>query len=106
MSRLLNLSDQSFEGSDSGRGQPEAAQPKAALFSAKQWSYLQNRYHLTPRERQIAGLACRGRKNSDIADDLHISAGTAKTHTRNIYRKVRVKSKMAMLYKFLTDLGR
>ena len=100
MSQLSDLSDQNFEGGDSGRGQPETA-----LFSAKQWSYLQNRYHLTPRERQIAGLACRGCKNSDIAVDLHISAGTAKTHTRNIYRKVRVKSKTEMLYKFLTDLG-
>jgi DNA-binding NarL/FixJ family response regulator len=100
MSRLLNLSDHRFDDGDPVREKPQAA------FSAKQWAYLQSRYHLTPRERQIAGLACRGCKNSDIAEDLHISGGTAKTHTRNIYRKVRVKSKTEMLYRFLTDLGR
>jgi len=34
---------------------------------------------------------------------LRIRPGTVKTHTRNIYRKARVKSKIAMLLRFITD---
>ena len=69
----------------------------------KQWLYLQKRYNLTPRERQIAELVCQGLRNGDIAGYLHITLGTVKTHIRNIYRRVRVKSKIAMLLKFVAD---
>ena len=73
-------------------------------LNQKQWSYVQNRYGLTPRERQIAELICQGHRNGSIAKSLRITPGTVKTHTRNIYRKVNVKSKIAMLLKFLTDV--
>ncbi len=73
------------------------------LFDNKQWFYLQRRYNLTPRERQIAELICQGLRNGSIANYLRIKPGTVKTHTRNIYRKVRVKSKIGMLLKFVTD---
>lgn len=76
---------------------------KVILLSSKQWLYVQNRYNLTPRERQIAELICHGLRNGSIAKNLRIRPGTVKTHTRNIYRKVRVKSKIAMLLTFLTD---
>jgi DNA-binding NarL/FixJ family response regulator len=79
---------------------------EAILLDAKQWSYLQNRHNLTPRERQIAELVCQGLRNDGIAKHLGITAGTVKTHTRNIYRKVRVKSKIAMLLKFVSDARR
>jgi DNA-binding NarL/FixJ family response regulator len=73
------------------------------LLNKKQWSYVQRRYSLTPRECQIAELICHGLQNGNIAKYLRITPGTVKTHTRNIYRKVRVKSKIAMLLKFVTD---
>ena len=44
-----------------------------------------------------------GLKNGNIANVLHIRLGTVKTHTRNIYRKVRVRSKIGMLLRFVTD---
>jgi len=34
---------------------------------------------------------------------MQLRPGTVKTHTRNIYRKVRVKSKIGMLLRFVTD---
>ena len=71
------------------------------LIKPKRWTYLQNKFELTPRERQIAELVCRGFRNDDIANTLEISAGTAKTHIRNIYRKVHVKSKISMLLMFV-----
>ncbi len=73
------------------------------LLSQKEWSYVKRRYNLTPRECQIAELICQGLHNGKIAKFLRISPGTVKTHTRNIYRKARVKSKIAMLLRFVTD---
>ena len=78
-------------------------QPDVILLNEKQWSYVQNRYDLTPREREIAELICQGFRNGNIAKVLHIRPGTVKTHTRNIYRKVHVRSKIGMLLRFVTD---
>lgn len=77
--------------------------PKLILLDKKQWSHVQNMYNLTPREREIAEQICQGLGNGGIAKNLRIKPGTVKTHTRNIYRKVRVKNKIAMLLRFLTD---
>lgn len=98
MLQLPNSQAENFGSGDSGYKQPEVI-----LLNEKQWSYVQNRYNLTPRERQIAELICQGFRNGKIAKVLHIKPGTAKTHTRNIYRKVHVKSKIAMLLRFVTD---
>lgn len=80
-----------------------SSRPDIILLNDKQWSYVQSRYQLTPRERQIAELICQGHRNGKIASVLRIKPGTVKTHTRNIYRKVHVKSKIGMLLKFVTD---
>jgi len=85
-----------------GKGGFQDKLPKVILLDRKQWLYVQNRYHLTPRERQIAELICQGLRNGNIAKSLHIRPGTVKTHIRNIYRKVRVENKISMLLTFLT----
>ena len=71
------------------------------LLDRKQWTYVQKKYDLTRREREIAELICQGMRNGSIARALRIRPGTAKTHIRNIYRKVHVKSKIAMLLRFV-----
>ena len=73
------------------------------LLDSRQWSYVRRRYELTPRELQIAELVCRGFRNDRIARDLRIRPGTVKTHVRNIYRKVKVKGKIAMLLRFVNE---
>ena len=73
------------------------------LLNEKEWSYVKERYNLTPRECQIAELICQGLHNGRIANYLNISPGTVNTHIRNIYRKTHVTSKMAMLLRFITD---
>lgn len=98
MLQLPNSQTENIGSGDSGYKQPDII-----LINQKQWSYVQNRYNLTPRERQIAELVCKGLRNGNIAKYLHIKPGTVKTHTRNIYRKVHVKSKIAMLLRFVTD---
>lgn len=77
--------------------------PVLALLDDKQWSYLQRRYALTPRERQIADLVCRGQRNASIAEHLRIRPSTVKAHVRNIYRKVKVGSKIMMLLRFVAE---
>lgn len=99
MLQLPNSLSQSIK-----KGNSRKERPEVVLLDKKQWSYVQNRYSLTPRERQIAELICQGLRNGNIAKNLRIKPGTVKTHTRNIYRKVHVKSKIVMLLKFLTDV--
>ncbi len=82
----------------------ERQESKLILLDGRQWSYVQSRYNLTPRERQIAELICQGLRSCNIARNLRIKPGTVKTHTRNIYRKVHVKSKIAMLLRFVSDV--
>ena len=75
--------------------------PAVVLLGQEHWFYIQRRYHMSPREVQVAKLVCRGLNNEEIAKDLKIKRGTVKTHLRNIYRRVRVKNKIAMLLKFV-----
>ena len=82
----------------------EQQESRLILLNGRQWSYVQNRYNLTPRERQIAELICQGLRSCNIARNLRIKPGTVKTHTRNIYRKVHVKSKISMLLRFVSDV--
>ena len=73
------------------------------LLDEKQWFYLKKRYHLTPRELQVAKFVCQGFNNREIAKALKIKDGTVKTHLRNIYRRVRIKNKITLLLRFVED---
>ncbi|HET9223092.1 MAG TPA: GNAT family N-acetyltransferase [Roseiflexaceae bacterium] len=48
---------------------------------------------LTAREREILGLMAAGMTNPQIAAQLVIGAGTVKTHTLNIFRKLEVANR-------------
>jgi DNA-binding NarL/FixJ family response regulator len=75
--------------------------PRLDLFTKEHWSYIQRCYHLTARELQVAELICKGSNNDEITKALKIKAGTVKAHIRNIYQRIRVKNKIAMLLKFI-----
>lgn len=51
---------------------------------------------LTPREKEIVGLICRGMKNKQIADNLHITPGTVKVHLMHIFEKTGLKHRLAL----------
>lgn len=51
---------------------------------------------LTQREREILQLVARGRNNNEIAEQLVISPLTAKTHVRNILRKLECRDRAAL----------
>jgi DNA-binding NarL/FixJ family response regulator len=48
---------------------------------------------LTPREADVLELLRQGRANAEIALALHISIETVRTHRRNIYRKLGVRTR-------------
>jgi DNA-binding NarL/FixJ family response regulator len=52
---------------------------------------------LTMREREIAQLVMRGLRNKSIADELQLCEGTVKIHLHNIYRKLGIRNRMALL---------
>jgi len=54
---------------------------------------------LTHREIQVAELVCEGYINKMIANKLHISPATVKSHMQNIYRKLKVKDKIGLMNK-------
>jgi DNA-binding CsgD family transcriptional regulator len=60
---------------------------------------------LTPREMEVAQLAAQGKRNSEIARDLHISVRTVETHLANIYAKLHVRSRteLARIIRDLVD---
>jgi DNA-binding NarL/FixJ family response regulator len=52
---------------------------------------------LTPQEMTIVRLVAGGLRNKEIADKLHISEGTVKVHLHNIFEKLEVDSRLALL---------
>jgi DNA-binding NarL/FixJ family response regulator len=60
-----------------GAGMPRAARPEL----------------LTPRESDVLELLREGRSNAEIAIALHVSVETVRTHRRNIYRKLGVRTR-------------
>ncbi|MCY1719944.1 LuxR C-terminal-related transcriptional regulator [Prolixibacteraceae bacterium Z1-6] len=52
---------------------------------------------LTRREQEIVKLICSGLRNKEIADQLHISTTTVKSHLTNIYGKLNVRNRTSMI---------
>lgn len=73
-----------------------AGQPTAAILDAildTKISAVAQRFGLTEREAQVARLMAQGRTLPYIQEALCISAGTAQTHSRHIYRKMDIHSR-------------
>ena len=52
---------------------------------------------LTPRELSILRLLAKGLRNREIGEQLHIGEGTVKTHLHNVYRKLKVGGRLALM---------
>lgn len=55
---------------------------------------------LTEREREVALLAARGKRNSEIAEELFISESTVRTHLRTIFKKLDIDRRIKLAEKF------
>ena len=72
-------------GGDSGQAPPASV------------DVLARRYGLSLREREVLVLLLEGRTAGDVAQELVISNATAKTHMRNLYKKVDVHSQPELM---------
>jgi DNA-binding CsgD family transcriptional regulator len=57
---------------------------------------------LAPREREVLECILENKRRKDIAEQLHLSENTIKTHTRSLYNKLGVSSREE-LYKYLSQ---
>ena len=55
---------------------------------------------LTPREWEVLGLLANGFHNKEIASRLNISAETAKSHVKSIYRKLKIKGRRDAIFRY------
>jgi DNA-binding CsgD family transcriptional regulator len=58
-------------------------------------------FSLTAREAQVVELVCAGRTNCDIGRSLRISLATVKSHLSNIFQKLRVPNRAALVHRTL-----
>lgn len=79
--------------------------PDVDLINQQQWEYIKRRYHLSPREIEVAKLVCRGLANREIANGLKVSPGTVKIHLKNIFHKARTRNKITTLLRFIGDVN-
>lgn len=68
------------------------------------WSETVRAFGLTPREREVAQLVCRGHTNQAIATCLDIAPSTVKTHLLRIFEKCQADSRAELVAR-LSDLS-
>ncbi|MDB6025960.1 MAG: two component transcriptional regulator, LuxR family [Verrucomicrobiales bacterium] len=84
----------------------QGGSPMSSMIARKVVQYFQQKQapsetaNLTKREHEILGLVAKGRAYKEIGDALSISALTVKTHVRNIYEKLHVRSQGEAVAKF------
>ena len=78
--------------------------PYSCPFTPSEWAYIQRKYHLSPRELQVAICVCHGSNNKQIGESLNIETNTAKAHMAKLYIKVGVNNKVHLLLKFMSDI--
>lgn len=82
---------------DQGGSAPGPAEP-APSGPSGEWT---NPDELTPREVEVLGLIAAGCSNQDIADQLHISMATVKTHVNRVFAKTGVRDRaQAVVYAY------
>jgi two-component system nitrate/nitrite response regulator NarL len=58
---------------------------------------IRQKFRLTRRETDIVRRVIDGRKNIEIAEEIDISEQTVKDHLSNIYMKIGVENRMALM---------
>lgn len=69
-------------------------------------SFSKRKVKLTEAEKEIVSLICQGYRNKEIAQKLHVSEQTVKSHCNRIYKKVGVSDRLQLaiyVYKLWPD---
>jgi len=59
------------------------------------------KFPITPKEKEIISLVCKGLSNKEIAYNLNISEQTVKAHLNRIFRKFNIQSRTQLIRIFL-----
>ena len=79
--------------------------PYSCPFTPSEWTFLQKKYHLSPRELQVVICICHGCDNKQIGESLNIKINTAKSFLGKAYLKTGVNNKVHLLLKFINDIS-
>jgi DNA-binding CsgD family transcriptional regulator len=71
--------------------------PPSVTGNEKLTDYLQKKYNITEREKEIIILIQTGCSNNDISDKISISVSTVEKHINNIYRKLNIKNRVQLI---------
>ncbi len=83
-------------------GSPMSSQiARKVIGSFQQKNSIDDSNLLTQREKEILKLLARGLRYKEIAAELTISIDTVRTHTRHIYEKLQVQSRIEAINKVL-----
>ena len=80
-----------------GDAEPEGGEERKQGWFKENCEIISNRYLLSRRETEVLFLLAKGHNSAYIQEKLYISEGTAKTHTRHIYRKLDVHSQQELM---------
>jgi len=81
----------------------DAQRQITAALDESSYEDILSRVGITSREKEILFLLLKGAGNNEIARDLYISTNTVKTHIRNIFQKLDVKSRFELAMKLLNN---
>ena len=66
------------------------------LFSVQEWRAIAAHLGLSDQQARIARWICRGLGNEAIAKRLGVSRDTIRMHTRVLYKKLRIKTRIGV----------
>ena len=96
-SKILESITEVFNG-----GSPMSSQiARKVIGSFQQKNSIEDSSLLTQREKEILKLLARGLRYKEIATELTISIDTVRTHTRHIYEKLQVQSRIEAINKVM-----
>ncbi len=75
----------------------EDIDPLPEIFPARRWHELARALGLTPRQREVARLICRGLSNKQIARTLGRSGSVVREHSDELYKRLRVCSRVGVV---------
>lgn len=73
------------------------AEPAAGVLPAEHLRQAAAGYGLTKRETEIAELVCRNLSTEEICEKLYLAPATLSKHLSNIYGKVKVTGRIALM---------
>jgi DNA-binding NarL/FixJ family response regulator len=79
---------------------PSVTRTLIAQFSSRAVQPMRNPRlleQITPRESEVLVLVARGRSNTEIADELHMSIATAKTHVSRLLNKLAARDRAQLV---------